>query len=99
MIRSNPRSGIVTGRLAVPVRTFGQSIHPIALTGSDPVCPPAIPSTSTMLGQAKALDVLSRLPGMYPSRSRIGAHPSIGTFAPPAYPVIVYDGITYPRLS
>jgi hypothetical protein len=36
---------------------------------------------------------------MYPSRSRIGAHPSSGTVAPPVTPLIVYDGMIHPRFS
>ena len=89
MIFVNPRLGIVTGTFAVPLRVFGQSIHPLGLPGSEPVWPSAIPSTSSISGQTNTLPAFSRWPAMYPSRSRIGAHPSSGTSGPPATPVIV----------
>src|SRR5580765_4407815 len=94
MILLNPRAGMVVGTLAVPSRKFGQSIQPLGLPGSVPVCPPSIPSISNIDGQTKTLPSFDCFPPTYPSRSRIGAQPSSGTVAPPVTPVIVYDGMT-----
>src|SRR4029450_8340270 len=60
VISVTARSVMVVGGFGVPpMRRWGQSIQPLGLPGSVPVCPPAMPSMSTISGQTKTVFPLS----------------------------------------